>query len=93
MQTITSQISGLPAQMISAYFDQTDQYYSSSKGAFVKVSEMHRTYAGNAAARYIHEAAHWVAEVEGDAEAFRRPAVWMIRRPLFLALVARANAA
>jgi hypothetical protein len=79
----------LPAQMIDAYFQQTEQYYSSSKGAFVKVSEMHRTYAGNAAARYIHEAHH--GATEAGAEDVLRPEVWMIRRPLFLALVARAN--
>jgi hypothetical protein len=75
--------------LIKGYLDQTDQYFSESKSAFIQVSEMHPTYAANAAARYIREAYRWSVEAgAGDA---RRPQAWMMRRPLFLALVKRAN--
>jgi hypothetical protein len=80
---------GLPAKMIDAYLTQTEQYYSETKDAFIRVADMHPTYAGNAAARYMREAHRWA--IEAGADDVVRVQVWMIRRPLFLALVARAN--
>lgn len=78
----------LPAQMIAAYLGQTGTYFSETKGEFIEVSDMNPTYAGNAAARYISEARRWAAEAGAETV---RPQVWMIRQPLFLALVKRAN--
>jgi len=79
----------MPEKMISAYLDQSAQYFSESKDAFLQVSDMHPTHAANAAARYMSEAFHWAKEA--GAEDVKLPQVWMIRRPLFLALVERAN--
>jgi hypothetical protein len=87
-KTMTSPVMALPSQMILAYLNQTDQYFSESKGAFIQVSDMHRTYAANAAARYMREAGRWAVEAGENGP---HPAAWMIRRPLFLALVKRAN--
>jgi hypothetical protein len=86
---MTSPVLDLPSQMILAYLNQTEQYFSESKESFVQVSDMHPTYAGNAAARYAREAYLWAREAGQEDQ--RRPQVWMIRRPLFLALVKRAN--
>jgi hypothetical protein len=86
----TMPLVALPSQMISAYFEQTDQYFSESGGVFVQVKDMHPTYAANAAARLLDYATTWAKDA-GAADWDSRPKVWMIRRPLFLALVARAN--
>jgi hypothetical protein len=77
--------------MISGYLAQTTQYFSESKDAFLQVNEMHPTHAANAAARYIREACRWAAEAGAHDVAFLRAQVWMIRQPLFKALVERAN--
>jgi hypothetical protein len=79
----------MPSQMISAYFEQAEQYFSESKGAFLQVREMHQTHAANAAARMVDDAYRWANEA--GASDVKLPRVWMIRQPLFLALVTRAN--
>ena len=85
---MTSPITALPARMINAYFSQNEQYFSTSKEVFLKVSEMHPTHAANAAARYVADAATWALEAGVEDVA---PNIWMVRQPLFLALVRRAN--
>lgn len=75
--------------IISGYLLQEERYYSESKEAFILIDDMHPTHAANAAARYMQDAATWA--VEAGEEDAARPMVWMVRRPLFLALVRRAN--
>ena len=87
---MTNPMTALPAQMIAAYFEETETYFSESKGQFLQVKDMHPTYAANAAARLMGEAHRWANEA--GAGHVRHPQAWMIRQPLFLALVTRANA-
>jgi len=83
-------VTALPAQMITAYFTQSEQYFSSSKGEFLKVGEMHPNHAANAAASLLRDARTWVADAAAGP---CLPTTWMTRQPLFLALISRANAA
>lgn len=76
-----------PGVMMAAYFEQNKIYFSGSKECFLQVEDMHPAHAANAAARYLREASHWAQEVG----VYQQTAAWMIQRPLFLALVNRAN--
>jgi hypothetical protein len=82
-------VTALPTQMIAAYFRQGEQYFSASKGEFLKVSEMHPIHASNAAAQLLRDSRTWATDA-GHGPIFV-PTVWMMRQPLFLALVSRAN--
>lgn len=86
-KTLTQSL-GLPTQMVAAYFEQTENYFSETAGAFILVKDMHPNYAANALARYIKESCHWAIDAGASSTHTNS---WMIRRPLFLALVARAN--
>lgn len=79
----------MSAKMISAYLGQSEQYFSESKETFLLVSEMQPAHAANAAARYIRDARTWA--IEAGADDVARAQVWMVRRPLFMALVNRAR--
>ncbi len=72
---------------IKIYFQQTDHYFSESKGTLIKVADMHPTHAANVAARLLREHAHWA--IERDGVASRTPR-WMMQTPLWNALVNRA---
>jgi hypothetical protein len=79
----------MSAKMIKGYLEQTEQYFSESKDEFLQVKEMHPRHAANAAVRYVKDAAIWADEA--GAQDVKSPGHWMIQRPLFVALVLRAN--
>jgi hypothetical protein len=75
--------------LIKGYLEQTEQYFSESKDAFLQVKEMHPRHAANAAVRYVKDAAIWADEA--GVQNVTQPGRWMIQQPLFVALVMRAN--
>ncbi len=87
-KTLTQTLS-LPTQMVAAYFEQTENYFSETAGAFILVKDMHPNYAANALTRYLKESGHWALDAGVDTAQANS---WMVRRPLLLTLLARANA-
>lgn len=79
----------MSVKMVLAYLDQAEQYLSDSKGTFLLISEMAPAHAANAAARYISDARTWA--IEAGRMDMAQAQAWMVRKPLFLALVLRAN--
>lgn len=76
--------------LIKAHFDQSVHYFSESGDKMIRVADMMPAYAANAARRLLTDAPTWAIDAGQDA---RNPARWMIRTPLFLALVAQAGGA
>lgn len=74
---------------IKIYFTQTEFYFSESKDEPVRISAMPYNYAANAARRLLADSDTWM--VEADEPNITGHALWMIRTPLFQALIARAQ--
>jgi hypothetical protein len=87
-ETETSAPAAAPTQMIAAYFVESATYFSASKGEFLQVSAMNQAHAANAAAKLLADSYRWSLEAGVTT---RNPDAWMIRQPLFLALVQRAH--
>jgi hypothetical protein len=78
-------------KMIKAYFGQSDQYYSESQEKFLQVSEMNQAHAANAVSRLMADSMIWANDAGEKTLSGSRAKAWMVRQPLFLALVMRAN--
>lgn len=74
--------------LTGAYFEQGTFYYSESGNALIRIDQMMRAYAANAARRLLSDAPTWAAEAGVDT---RCPSLWMINTKLFFALSGRAQ--
>jgi hypothetical protein len=74
--------------MVKAYFRQTGMYYSESKQAMLSIKDMNPVHAANAVNRLMLDADVWMKEAGETGQAVP----WMVRQPLFRALVNRAAA-
>lgn len=70
------------------YFAQSENYYSASKDALIKISTMAPKHAVNAANRMLDDAFSWAEEARVTTD---YPALWITTTPLFEALVRRAG--
>ncbi len=76
------------------YFSQSEHYVSDSKGSLIPIRVMERNHAANAARRLLADADTYAADSGQYTDAYgkvKSAAVWMIRQPLWQALVARAG--
>lgn len=74
-------------KLIMAYFAQRTQYFSESTETFRPIVGMDPKHAANAAEKLLRQAPFWADEACADT---LHPALWMVTRPLFLALTERA---
>lgn len=77
------------AKLISLYLSQTDHYHSDSASDMIKIADMHPGHAANAARVMLFSATQWA--LDAGMSPVKDVSLWMVRQPLWRALVARAT--
>jgi len=78
------------AKLISLYLSQTDHYHSDSAGDMIPIENMNPVHAANAARVMLEQADQWAYDASADVP-LKNTTLWMINRPLWKALIERAQ--
>lgn len=76
-------------QLISAYLDQSELYYSGSIDAMIPIAKMEPRHAANAAEKMLRDAARWATDSGHPLD--KRPFSWVTSLPLYQALAVRGQ--